>query len=432
MYAPIADNCSLLAATLSANYLNTTTSPFPVVESKQQLSPRRSSLLDEESFRDDDKDDDYSRLSQYLSTHGVLLTMCFGRFGGGGPHGGGGPGFPPPSGEGGETSHPCIIGIDEDHIAASWIHQDIGYEHIIPVQPAIGLVIDPIATETYIHCIYPTDAASDMRDNFGCGPTKLDPIYGSQGASKIDSVNLMILREKFTRYKNINFGISTPWNNISCKVLFPSSSSTSPTMWRLKEDDNIESSSSSNYCKSNNTPSVDPKLRTATMGDPRHNRYIYSTMLETTKRIYDSYMGFSVCNLTMPVQEFDDDEPPPPATPMGNIWMYNGPCSWNPTKDWSTMVTMQLEMLTMSPETKIWNEIVLRLPTQMKDIISAVFYIVSSDMTHDDLVTIQRQANQEAKLLGGKPVLQINATAMEQHDGSPLFTCPSHLTRQAS
>ena len=234
MYGPITDNCSLLAATLSANYLNTT--PFPV-ESKQP--PQSASLFDDERFirDDDDEDDGYSKLSRYLSTHGVLLTMCFGRFGGPGP--------PPP--EGGE-SHPCIIGFDEDHIAASWINQDIGYQHIIPVQPEIGLIIDPLATDTQINCIYPTDAASDGRDNFGCGPPKLDPIYGSQGASKIDSVNLMILREKFIRYKNINFGVNTPWNNISCNALLPTSKL--PTMWRLK----VEDESSSSYCKSNKTP----------------------------------------------------------------------------------------------------------------------------------------------------------------------------------
>ena len=391
MSSAITSNCSLLAASLSANYLNAT--PFQAVKKPSSLRDFGADLFEE----------DETRLSRYLSSHGILLTMCLGRFGPG-----------PPSGD---RPRSCTIGLDEDHVAASWITHEIGYQHVIPVYPALGLIIDPLANETQIRCIYPTDSGSDGRDGKGCGPPKRDPAYGSEGASRIDPNELQNVQAKFRRYKNLNFGLVTPWHNIRCRDMFPTTMLA--TTWRLKEDGVVKlernDSKSASFCRDINQTILD---ETALGHLPTDDPRVYATMLETIKGVYDSLMGFSVCDLA----KHD------PNISAGNVWMYNGPCAWHPFH-WATMVDIQLEMLAMAPKMKIWNEIVLRSPPQMTDIISAVFYIVLPEMTDTDVANIQQQAALEANIFGGKPILQINATTAEPQDGTQLFTCPEPVHR---
>jgi len=116
-------NCSALAKAISAAYLST------------------------EAFNGTSTSD----LQTYLSSHGVLTTMCMG---------------------------PNITCAPDKHWSFSWINVQTTVR-IIP-DALIGMIAKPTAID--LQCIYPVDGGTDGRDNNGCGPITIDPLYGSQGA----------------------------------------------------------------------------------------------------------------------------------------------------------------------------------------------------------------------------------------------------------
>lgn len=164
--ASLLSSCQYLAATLSENFRNTS------------------------SFNN--TNDRMSSISEYLSFHGLLLTMCF-----------------PLS---------CSLGFNANHISGSWINQRIGPGHIIPSQSGIGLLLDPSVAE--IHCLYPTDGGTDGRDDAGCGPLQMDPEHGSQGASSKNFITRQFFRNFLNNYKTLNFGRQTSWLDIDCFDFF--------------------------------------------------------------------------------------------------------------------------------------------------------------------------------------------------------------------
>lgn len=62
-----------------------------------------------------------------------------------------------------------------DHLSASFLTNVTGYR-VLP--SGFGSVVDPLRAK--VLCAYPADAATDSRDNRGCGPFSMDPTYGSQ------------------------------------------------------------------------------------------------------------------------------------------------------------------------------------------------------------------------------------------------------------
>lgn len=127
----------------------------------------------------------------YLGTHGVLVTMCIA----------------------GMSSSFLPVGLAENHMAVSWINAEIGTS-VIPAESQLGLILKPEAVN--MQCIYPTDGASDGRDNSGCGPLSTDPQNGSRGARRMGPLAKWAFRRQMQAYKDINFGPDTDYADIDC------------------------------------------------------------------------------------------------------------------------------------------------------------------------------------------------------------------------
>ena len=90
--------------------------------------------------------------------------------------------------------------------------------------------------------------------------------------------------------------------------------------------------------------------------------------------------------------------------------------------EWQAMVEIELDVIRDVPQMDVWNEIVLELPTQLPDMVSAVFYRTHANMTVEHVTQARRQAERVAAYMGDKSVLHMNVTAVKLHD-DPLFTC---------
>jgi hypothetical protein len=319
-------DCIDLASDLSERYRNT--SPFG-----------KSSTTDHD-------------LPRYLSTHGLLLTMCF--------------------------PWECALSIDATHVSGSWINQRIGPQVI--AGPEIGLILDPLQTD--IQCIYPTDTASDQRDNAGCGPHQFDPT---------NPVTRYLVRKQLTAFKNMNFGIDTAWEDIACEYFmnFAAPSWFMPLLWQVGSDGEIQ----------------------------------YQSQISLVQGIYEGIMGHPVCTIN---EEQDTDDQ--------SLWTYfintdqNG---WDPL-DFERVLEMQLKfMKNPSPDQQgpavlyNWNEIIMSLPSsELKDLVVSVFYMDSPKM--DDQVRARRlkHAIGAAKIFGGKPVIRLQYDVEAQED---ILTCPDEL-----
>lgn len=324
-------DCIGLAAQLSENYRDTT--PF---------------------------DNSRVQLSRYLSTHGLLLTMCF--------------------------PTECILPFGSTHVSGSWINQEIGPQVIYG--PSIGLALDPLKVD--IQCLYPTDGGTQERDDKGCGPFPMDPEHGSRGANSINYFTKQILRKQAIEYKNLNFGIDTPWEDVYCDYFFPKNDPAQ--MWNMDSEGALK----------------------------------FETVLSMAQKQHQAIMGHPVCtcrkNNATTFPAFFVNE--------GNGWDAN---------DWQEMVKMQLSFMNRSQDQPsalfYWNEIVMSLPrTQMKDIVSAIFYLDSSDMEEKARQANFAKANDVSKnVLDGKPVMSLRLDAGFDED---LLTCPgtwrSHISDNVS
>merc|ERR1712176_1079677 len=156
----VLSTCTQLASVLSENYAST----LPFTGSSHQ------------------------DLTDYLTNNGVLLSVCLGD------------GF-------------CNHQASETKISSSWINVQLGMR-TIPAANPIGMIFDPAAVE--IACIYPTDGATDSRDDDGCGPQASDPNYGSQGAHNMTPYQKSISRLGFQQSIEYNFGENASYEKLPC------------------------------------------------------------------------------------------------------------------------------------------------------------------------------------------------------------------------
>jgi len=326
-------SCTALASELSRNYRNAT--PFC------------------------DPGDGGGGIKPYLLSHGVLLTMCF--------------------------PFSCRINTPiENHLAASWINAAIGPQ-VIPTETNIGLILDPALAD--IQCIYPTDGASDTRNNQGCGPFNFDP----------DSLSIFTrwnLRKLYNSYKEFNFAV-TPWEDIDCEAFFGTPHSPSHPLggWTgvVQKADQIFWTWQDQHGE--DTAAI-----------------VYQKDAAFRQKVAEPVIGHAVCSLVDPEPNFDE-----------GFFIYTGKHGMPPEK-WQRAIETQQQMIATFPENDVWNEVVLGLPSHLKDIVLAVFYVDSQDMSHDRKAEIRKQAEQEAVLYGSKPLLKLD-TAREKSLDEDLFVC---------
>lgn len=330
----MSNNCTAIAAALSANFLSTT--PY---------------------------DTTTSSLTEYLDSNGVLLSMCFPGFG-------------------------CALPPPITHLAASWINTKLGLK-VLPANSNIALILDPKHSD--ITCIYPTDAGTDSRDNKGCGAINKDPTFGSTGATKLGPIRRELARYKIRSYKNFNFGRDTPWLDIDCQDFF-SNEGAMGAGWNCSNPDDLFDTTTT-------------------------NGFVYQPYLGFAKYNNEAIMGHAICTETDPTPHFGPDD----------CWLYTGPFSWPPSQ-WQEVMDAQLHLFEQKhPTTLLWNEIVLKLPREMGDVVSAVTYVVLPDMDKAEVDKLRRRAQKEAIMLGHKPLLKVELTSLDIAP-NPLFVCDEGMS----
>jgi hypothetical protein len=325
------DDCTELAADLSQNFRNK--SPF------------------------DKSNATSTGLSRYLNTHGILFTMCF--------------------------PFECTLPFQSTHVAASWINERYGVHAI--AGPHIGLVLNPLQAE--IRCLYPTDAASNDRDGDGCGPPIMDPEHGSSGASSYNIATRYLVRKALTEYKNFNFGVHTPWDDISCDYFFPGVD-LPPAMlaWDVDSKGQVK----------------------------------YQSIVSLLGGEHEAIMGHPVC--TCP----KNDDHTFGGGQYGFL-LHQGSQSWDPI-DWQEAMDLQIDFIEHRQDVLWhWNEIVLALPKpQMQDIVQAVFFLDSPDMDDDDRAEGLKKARAVAGVMGGKPYM----TMLEYPGEEDILSCPDATLKE--
>lgn len=317
-------NCTLLAASLTANYRSTK--------------------------RFDHKES----ITQYLQSNGILLSMC--------------PETPWSS-----------CGLRSNHISASWIQRNTTGTQLFP-SGSVGVILDPAVVE--MDCIYPTDADTDRRTHRGCGPVTVQQGYHYQIPS--NPISRYFEKQRWIDYKNFNFGMDTQWTDIPCDLLLRTRTSYSNTWIRGESDDN------------------------AVVNFIDVSRYF---MWKGLKEL----LGFPPCSTV-------DD---PMVTPMnGSIVVYVGDTAWEPTADWNEMVDI-LHSLTQSG-LYVFNEIVVKKPSELRDLVQAVFYRPVNDY-NDGNEASKQNALRHAKIWGNDiPVLKIDFPTVVGQDIAMTCVSPSN------
>jgi hypothetical protein len=251
----LSSNCTLLAATLSAAY-----------RSYHEYHPG-----------------EHESLESFLDENGVLVTMCM-RYHGHAPW------------------LECSRSKKDHRVEASWIQQEkTGFRVVVPpvnLGVPVGLVLQPSATN--INCLYPLDAATDQRDDDGCGPVTRDPKYGSKGYDHQSWYGKALARAQIVEYKRYAFPNRT-WNSIPCGEFLQSGDPNSPNanltknivLADLEEDDNHQ-----------------------------EGEWYFQTETEYTVEDYSYIMGHDVCNRSSPF--------PKPIFNESSFLLYKGPNSWSP------------------------------------------------------------------------------------------------------
>jgi hypothetical protein len=78
------------------------------------------------------------------------------------------------------------------HWSGSWVNADTGFLSVDNGDGAVGVIADPHAL--HIRCLYPTDGATDRRQDDGCGPLVGDPVYGRDGAVRMGPARAALRR----------------------------------------------------------------------------------------------------------------------------------------------------------------------------------------------------------------------------------------------
>ena len=340
------------------------------------------------------------QLSRYLSTHGILLSMCF--------------------------PLQCTIPMTRTHMSASWINALTGPQ-VVTTQSHVGLLLDPTSPLIQIHCLYPSDAVSAERQDQGCGPLDLDPHFPSYQ----NEHEKQILHQQIRQFKNLNFGVHTnPWTKIDCSDYFAIQHAEliQAFTWR-------------------------PRTINATSHNETRTKYSQESSVFEIQPLYSIYQEQHAAIVGHPVCKVSDQDL---AKRHGSFWIYAGSFGY-PPEQWQEMIDIQLQFLrghdltrnsTSTNKNKgeseasttsssytvegFWNEIVMALPyPEKQDAVLGVFYLDDNctetrGSEKKDSVSCQArrlQAQREARVLGGKPVLRMHSQSSRQQQDANVLTC---------
>lgn len=139
------------------------------------------------AFMSTERYDGQEKLEAYMARTGILATMCTGR-----------------------NNSTCDEAMD--HVSASWASNSLTGYRLYPGQ--VGWLLNPAALQ--VRCVYPTDASTDARDNAGCGPHSLDPVYGSKGYAQSSNARRLEVRLDIqAMYTKANVS----WSEVPCSSI---------------------------------------------------------------------------------------------------------------------------------------------------------------------------------------------------------------------
>ena len=327
----------------------------------------------------------------------------------------------------------CTVLIGSTHLSASWINYLTGVQ-VLPAKSNVGLILDPKAIR--VQCLYPTDAVSNERQDFGCGPFEWDPEFPGYTPAE-----QQVLQQEIRHYKTVNFGVNTTASEIDCMDFItavprhPSSKNMyddgamsqgqSALTWRWKTKTLSKTIWNGMTNGTDIARLIKQENRAAGSLPHTMNRIAAMTQEIDIQSPYalfrDQYEGVlskgwdkvdsSSCNRgsmdasSSCVCTISDDEL---NRRRGDFWLYSGSFSWSP-EQWQNAMNTQLQFLNeerrnkeqhhqnrneradrkRNPKTQYkepqthytvdyyWNEIILALPeSQLQDSVLAVFYLV--------------------------------------------------------
>lgn len=268
-------------------------------------------------------------LQDYLSSNGVLFTMLM-------------PPPPPP---------PPFAHKPAEHWSGSWINKETGLRTVgYQTSYYLGVVTNPKSMN--LRCVYPTDAASDIRDDGGCGPIRLDPDYGSQGIQHSGAIRRWFFNKSINHDLAKAFPNATERMAASCHDVIFAGNPWGPglsnaTTWK--------------------PPSIDSCTAMKATADTKS--LVWSTLV---KDMVDDMETFThpekLCTLRT-MMGFD----------VPNWHEYMGPCSWAPS-EWAKCFEMSKALTSLHDSLPWWNEVVASVLPKADEpqAYQAVFYVLVS------------------------------------------------------
>lgn len=317
----------------------------------------------------------YYQLVEYLSSHGVLFTMC-------------------------EKYDNCSAlarqgpgGADQPW-SASWVNQHTGFRYFDadPEGRPLGVVMDPFGVT--VRCMYASDGHSHRRDDHGCGPYSVDPAYGSRGETQLRASGQL----DTTRRSLLSGLANTSADAIDCEDYYGINlGGSSPNVTA--------------FHPINEGPRACERMK-------RDGTFVVEAATAAWQRMDAAIAGQPVCTPNDAMHAMS-----------GQFWVYTGACSWAPT-EWQSMADIFVNHLLPASEDvpdgaearHLWNEIIARAPQDApaeRASTLAMFYIRTDNAT--EVSELRELAMTNADALGGLPVLVIDPTKLAS--GGPLFTC---------
>lgn len=251
--------------------------------------------------------------------------------------------------------------------------------------PPIGLVLKPTATK--IRCMYPFNAATNGRDEDGCGPPTFDPKYGSEGYDHGNWIGKMIYRQQVIQYRNSEFGKNRTFESIPCSEFLPLPPGASEGIIGFLDQN-----------------------------QSKHDTMMYQTQAQLVIDQWSYVMGQPVCNQSEPA-------PKPDFSTDKMALVYDGPKFWK-SNEWPEVVQFLEDALDKHPDIYVWNELVLDVPTGSEEefanqTVQAVFYIQGNGVVADEVA--RRLARREATKMQ-KPLMHIDLNKEDED----LFRCSNN------
>ena len=305
-----------------------------------------------------------AELQEYLATNGVIVSVCV------------------------NARNNCstwneapLLPDGPEHWSGSWISSTSAggiYPGVGGRSFNVGVVANPRALT--LRCIYPTDGATSVRDDGGCGPFLFDTEYGSRGAARLSERQLAQERAWMQNYTRARYP-GKDWRQIECdpffadrhfKVYFNAST------WRARANDVSACEAMKRKASDGGGGGGDGELR-------------YESLFGLYQKQQSAIYGAPLCTDHTPA--------------LGSFWEYVGECSWAPN-EWQSMVDAMNSWFS-SPDGKLlWNELVAPKPASLAEevgLVRAVFYMVTPSMNATVKAKLQEDARKNVQMYSQVP-----------------------------